>query len=101
MQTNRRVVRCDGALISPSPDCVRGPQRFRSIRPEYAFRKGGGMAQSALERFPWRPFAPGAPGPEIFEILRDLDIKVQLQAVSVMIRTDMAMTKARLDGLAQ
>jgi hypothetical protein len=57
------------------------------------------MAQSALERFPFRPFPPGDPAPEIYEILRDLDIKLQVQAVGVMLRTEMAMTKARLEGL--
>jgi hypothetical protein len=59
------------------------------------------MAQQALERFPWNPVPHGDPAPEIYAILRDLDIQIQVQAVGVMIRTEVAMTKARLEGLQQ
>jgi hypothetical protein len=49
--------------------------------------------------FPWRPWPPGDPGPEIWQIINELDQRVQLQVATAVMNTQIAMAKAHLEGL--
>jgi hypothetical protein len=52
----------------------------------------------ALQWFPW---PPGDPAPEIWRIIFELDRRVQIQAVNIVLATQIAQTKAQLDGLTK
>jgi hypothetical protein len=50
----------------------------------------------------FRPWPPGDPGPEIYELIKEeLDAAQRKQFISVLIGIDAAMTEARLGGLKQ
>jgi hypothetical protein len=61
------------------------------------FREGG------LNPALWfRPWPPGDPGPEIYELIQEeLDATQRKQFVAALIGIDAAMTEARLAGLKQ
>ena len=56
---------------------------------------------SESQRFPFRPFPPGDPGPEIWAIIRELEIEKQLQVVHVVLSAEIAMAEARVSGLRE
>jgi hypothetical protein len=45
------------------------------------------------------PFHGGDPGPEIWRILHEVDIRQQLEVVKVVISTQIGVAEARLEGL--
>ena len=49
----------------------------------------------------WRPWPPGDPAPEIWSIIFELDRRVQLQAANIVLQTQIAQTRAHLDGLTK
>jgi hypothetical protein len=49
----------------------------------------------------WRPWPPGDPGPEIWKIIFELDRRVQVQAVNIVLQTQIVQTRAHLDGLTK
>jgi hypothetical protein len=50
----------------------------------------------------WRPFPPGDPGPEIYEILREvLDRRQILEVANVLIEAEISIGEARLEGARQ
>ena len=49
----------------------------------------------------WQPWPPGDPGPEIWRLIFDLDRRAQLQAANIVLQTQIAQTKAHLDGLTK
>ena len=53
---------------------------------------------SALQFFPW---PPGDPAPEIWRLIYELDRRVQVQAVKVVLDTQIAIGKAHIAGLQQ
>jgi hypothetical protein len=52
-------------------------------------------------RFPFWPWPPGDPGPEIWEIIQELDAERRLQVARVLIETEIAVSEARVAGLKQ
>jgi hypothetical protein len=53
---------------------------------------------SALQFFPW---PPGDPAPEIWRLIFELDRRVQVQAVKVVLDTQIAVAQAHVQGLQQ
>ena len=49
----------------------------------------------------WQPWPPGDPGPEIWRLIFEPHRRVQVQAVNVVLQTQIAQTKAHLDGLTK
>jgi hypothetical protein len=49
----------------------------------------------------WHPWPPGDPAPEIWRIIFELDRRVQLQAVNIVLQTQINQVKAHLDGLTK
>jgi hypothetical protein len=49
----------------------------------------------------WRPWPPGDPGPEIWQIIFELDRRVQLQVAKAVLDTHIAQIRAQLDGLTK
>ncbi len=49
----------------------------------------------------WRPWPPGDPGPEIWQIIFELDRRVQVQAANIVLQTQIAQVRAHLDGLTK
>jgi hypothetical protein len=49
--------------------------------------------------FQWQPWPPGDPAPEIWRIIQELDRKVQLKVVDVVLNTQIAMSRAHVEGL--
>jgi hypothetical protein len=47
----------------------------------------------------WHPWPPGDPAPEIWRIIQDLDRKVQLRVVDAVLHTQIAITRAHVEGL--
>lgn len=49
----------------------------------------------------WRPWPPGDPAPEIWSIISELDARQQREIGVIVLRTQIAMEEARIDGLKQ
>jgi hypothetical protein len=47
----------------------------------------------------WWPWPPGDPAPEIWRIITDLDLRVQLQVVNAVLDTQIAVARAHMEGL--
>lgn len=47
----------------------------------------------------WWPWPPGDPAPEIWRIILDLDRRIQVQVVDVVLETQIAVAKAHVEGL--
>jgi hypothetical protein len=47
----------------------------------------------------WQPWPPGDPAPEIWRIILELDRKVQLRVVDVVLNAQIAMARAHVEGL--
>ena len=52
-------------------------------------------------RLQWQPWPPGDPGPEIWQIIFELDRRVQLQVAKAVLDTHIAQTRAQLEGLTK
>ena len=48
----------------------------------------------------FRPWPPGDPAPEIFQVIRDLDRRIQLQVVDAILDAQISIAKAHIEGLA-
>lgn len=58
------------------------------------------MSEERLsERLWWRPFPPGDPGPEIYRLIEELDSQRLVEAVGVVLDTQIAMSEAHLAGM--
>ena len=57
------------------------------------------MQEHLSERLAFDPHWVADPPPEIFRIIRELDVKVQRDVAAVVLRTQVAMAQARIDGL--
>jgi hypothetical protein len=56
--------------------------------------------QPELSRaFQWHPWPPGDPAPEIWRIIQELDRKVQLRVVDAVLNTQIAISRAHVEGL--
>ena len=53
---------------------------------------------NALQFIPW---PPGDPAPEIWRLIYELDRRVQVQAVKVVLDTQIAIAQAHVQGLQQ
>ena len=49
----------------------------------------------------WQPWPPGDPGPEIWQIIFELDRRVQLQVAKAVLDTHIAQIRAQLEGLTK
>ena len=47
----------------------------------------------------WKPWPPGDPAPEIWRIIFELDRRVQLQVVEMVLDTQIAAAQAHVKGL--
>lgn len=47
----------------------------------------------------WRPWPPGDPAPEIWQIIFELDRKIQLEVVGRVLDTQVAVLQAHVKGL--
>ena len=54
---------------------------------------------SPLLRF--RPWPPGDPGPEIWQVIRELELKQQREVAAVVLRTQIGMEEVRIGGMKQ
>jgi hypothetical protein len=52
-------------------------------------------------RLRFRPWPPGDPGPEIWQIIRELEMKQQREIAGIVLRTQIGMEEVRIGGLKQ
>jgi hypothetical protein len=55
--------------------------------------------QDLASIFRWRPWPPGDPAPEIWQIIQELDRAHQIRAVNVILDTQIAVAQAHMKGL--
>lgn len=49
----------------------------------------------------FRPWPPGDPGPEIWQIIRELNLQEQRQIAGIVLRAQIAMEEARIGGMKE
>lgn len=52
-------------------------------------------------RLLFRPWPPGDPGPEIWQIIRELELQQQRQIAGIVLKTQIGMEEVRIGGMKQ